>query len=215
MNARTNAKSQYVSRNRMRLFAVILCTFLFGCLGNSNTHSDSRVPSAGDTLKALPAADNASAQNALEIVRRFAETFAPDSSAYQGIGTLKNVPDSVLRAFRMLRQTDSLSHKKYITVILLKLYLDHLRCCHQSYEIRENPAGAIDSAADPLLYEFNLATNMFGTNEPTEFISSGIADYYIETHKQLLRYPEIKEVKDKLELVADSIGKHLYWKEYR
>jgi hypothetical protein len=147
----------------------------------------------------------------LEIVRSFSKSFEPDSSAYKGIGTLKNIPDSIIRSFRTLRYSDTLSHKKYLTIILLKLYLDHLRCCHQSYEIRENPSGPIDSAADPLLYEFNLATKMFNINEYHEFISSGIADTYVESHQELLKYPEIKEVMEKIKPVSDSIDKGLYW----
>jgi hypothetical protein len=194
----------------MKLSAIMLCIFLFGCASNSNIYSDKRVSTGDETLRAVPAIDSA-----LEIIREFSKTFTPDSSAYKGIGTLKNIPDSVIRAFRIIRQTDTLSHKRYTTVIFLKLYLDHLRCCHQSYEIRQHPAGAIDSASDPLLYEFNLATKIFGTYESREFISSGIANYYVDTHKEMLQYPEVKEVKDKIKPIADSIEKHLYWKEYR
>lgn len=189
---------------KLRLALGLFPVILFACSNNNLSSKNSNTISLNDSVPS---------KTALETVSNFSKTFKPDSSAYKGIGTLKNVPDSVAKAFKILRQTDTLSHKKYLTVIFLKLYLDHLRCCHQSYEIREKMNGSIDSVADPLLYEFNLATKMFDLNKYHEFINSGIADTYVEKHQELLAFPEIREVINQIRPVSDSIAKHLYWKD--
>lgn len=185
---------------------VLVCVFVFSCTNNSTTHlkrnSDNR------NSKQL----SVNRISALKIVENFSEIFKPDSSAYNGIGTLKNIPDSVIEAFKILRQADALSHRKYLTVIFLKLYLDHLRCCHQSYELREPFTPYIDSMANPMLYEFSLATRIFDLSKPYEFISSSIAETYIGKHQELLMYSEIKQVIDEMKPIEDSINQHLYWK---
>jgi hypothetical protein len=155
--------------------------------------------------------DSASDMVALETIINFSKIFEPDSSSYEGIGTVKNIPDSIVSAFKILRATDTLAHKKYLMVVFLKLHLDHLRCCHQSYELREPFTGYVDSVSNPMLYEFNLATKMFDLNKYHEFISSAIAKKYIENHKELLEYPEIKQVINEMRPIEDSINKHLYW----
>jgi len=193
----------------MKFIWILFCFSLFACSDSNRSSNSSQ--SFDSSSQHQSKRDSVSPQKALEIVSRFATTFQPDSSAYQGIGSLRSVPANVINAFRILRQADTLSHKKYLTLVFLKLYLDHLRCCHQSYEVRQNASGIIDSSADPLVYEFSLATKMFGTTERREFLSSGIGDSYVHAHQELLNYPEIREVVDKLKQVTDSIDKHLYW----
>lgn len=189
---------------KLRIALALLSVLFFACSDNNLSNKKSNLSQLGDSI---------SNTVALGTVRSYSKTFEPDSSPYKGIGTLKNVPDSVIKAFKILRHTDTVSHKKYLTVIFLKLYLDHLRCCHQSYEMRGKMNGSIDSVADPLLYEFNLATKMFDLNKYHEFISSGFAHTYVEKHKEFLNLPEIKEVANQIQPISDSIAKHLYWKD--
>jgi len=202
-----------VSINLMRFIIVIVYLFFVACSNGTNSPQTDKQSSIDDTSKVLSITNSYSVEQALQIVGNFSTSFRSDSSAYEGIGTLKNVPDSVVRAFKVLRHTDSSAHKRYVTVVLLKLYLDHLRCCHQSYEIRENPSISVDSVADPLLYEFVLATKMLGLHEHQEFISSGIALTYVKENNELLRYPEVKQVMSEIKPIEDSIAKGLYWKD--
>jgi hypothetical protein len=186
---------------------VFACVSMLSCTENST--SNLKQHTADSNSKPLRIHD----PSALKIVRDFSNCFEPDSSAYTGIGSLQNVPDSIIQAFKILKQSDTLSHKRYLIVIFLKLYLDHLRCCHQGYELRDPFTLYIDSVANPMLYEFNLATKMFDLKTHHEFINSGIAHTYVEKHKDLLMYPEIKEIMDKIKPVEDSIIQHLYWKD--
>jgi hypothetical protein len=192
-------------------FTLILFSFIaFSC---SDKHESGYVQSSIDSSSIhLVVNDTLSYKDAFRIATNFSKTFVPDSSSYEVSGTLENIPDSIVQAFRVLRHSDTLSHKRYLIVVFLKLYLDHLRCCHQSYEIRNPFTLYIDSVTNPMLYDFNLATKMFDLNKRHEFINSGIAHTYVEKHKDLLMYPDIREVLDKIKPVADSISKHLYWK---
>jgi len=189
----------------------VFSVLLVSCGDRNNANkSGLPVPLVDTTNKSITHNDYLG-QNHLEAAQRFANNFQPDSFPYKGIGELGNVSDSVVYAFRSLRHSDCISHKRYLTVIFLKLYLDHLRCCHQSYEVRSKMGGSIDSVADPLVYEYNLATRVFNTDKPIEFINSGIADTYVEKNKYLAEYPEIKELLYKMKPVKDSVEKHLYW----
>jgi hypothetical protein len=130
---------------RYQTTCLVTALFFFSC-----SEKDGKIKQSIKTAYAT--------QDNLQVARNFAEKFQLDSFQYEGVGRLGQVPDSVVYAFKTLRQTDSLSHKRYLGVIFLKIYLDHLRCCHQSYELRNNYSFApIDSITDPLLYEFNQA----------------------------------------------------------
>jgi hypothetical protein len=141
----------------------------------------------------------------------FAMNFQPDSSAYEGIGKLRNVPDSVVKAFKTIRTTNNATHDKWLAVIFLKVYLDHLRCCHQGYELRTNPANKVDSVEDPLLYEFVSSTKLFDLNKRIEFINSGTAESWVTETPSLLSEPEVKTILAQIKPVQDSIAKGLYW----
>jgi hypothetical protein len=187
------------------IYAVGLIVSLCKCRTDSDKEQTS-LNTVGQTNNAFEY------QNHLEVVKKFATNFQPDSLPYDHIGTLGNPPDSVVYAFKALRQLDTVSHKRYLTVIFLKLYLDHLRCCHQSYEIRSESNAPIDSVADPLAYEYLLATRFFNTTQSIEMLNSGIGDTYLEKNTDLLKYNDIKNLKKQIEAVGDSIVMHLYWK---
>lgn len=195
----------------LRQIVIVIFLFISSCADRNSPNKNKQPSSAAETSK-LTATDNIfSTQNHLEVAQQFADNFQPDTFLYEGIGKIGYVPDSVIYAFKDLRHSDSASHKRYLTVVFLKLYLDHLRCCHQSYEVRNKIGGSIDSLADPLVYEYNLATGLFDMNKPIEFINSGIGETYVKKNRQLAEYPEIKELLNRMKPVKDSIEKHLYW----
>jgi len=148
---------------------------------------------------------------AISIASTFAMNFKPDSFPYQEIGNVGKVPDSVVKAFKTLRAADTAAHDKWLALIFLKLYLDHLRCCYQGYELRTNSVNGVDSIADPLLYDFLISTKLVDVTQRTEFINSGIADSWITENPSSLNDPEIKNIMVQIKPVQDSIANGLYW----
>lgn len=135
----------------------------------------------------------------------FAEDYKPVSNTELGIALLTDIPDSIAYSFRQLRLNGNNEYVKYLTLILVKLYRTHLKCCHQGYEIRNKPRKGIDSIADPLLYEFNLISKTFDNNKPIEFINSGIGHSWLEENKQLLKYDRLKKEYEEIEKIGDGI----------
>jgi hypothetical protein len=151
-------------------------------------------------------------QNHLKLVTEFAEVFSPNLVPNTGVASVPSVPDSVLVAFKALGNIDKTAEEKYLTLIFLKLYRAHMQCCHQSYELRKNSATNIDSTTDALLYEYNLVTKQYSPDERIEFVSSHIAQSWVDSNKYLLKYNRIRIEYDKIKKIEDSIAKHLYWK---
>ncbi len=138
--------------------------------------------------------------------KKFAENYKPVSNSEFGIATLTNIPDSIVYSFRQLRLHSNNEYVKYLTLILVRVYRTHLKCCHQGYEMRNKPSGkGIDSIADPLLYEFNLISKTFENNKPIEFINSGIGHSWLEENKQLLKYDRLKKEYEEIEKIGDGI----------
>lgn len=117
--------------------------------------------------------------------------YNPSSSDSQRIANLKNVPDSVISAFKHLRTSHQQAQEKYLVLIFLKLYKSHLECCNQSYDLRNKFSNSIDTLTDPLLYEYILSTKQKDLSKHIEFISSGIAHTWVEQNKGLLSYDKI------------------------
>ncbi len=148
----------------------------------------------------------------LSRVRQFAENFTSDTTEQSRFNKTFTFPDSVVMAFKSLR-SDSINQEKYLTLLYLKIYRRHLQCCHQSYELRENSAGGIDSIADPLLYEYNRITNFFDSNKSIERIGSGFAEAWVEKNKRLLSYDKIKQEYKTIKTIQHNIEKGDYWKD--
>jgi hypothetical protein len=149
-------------------------------------------------------------QDNLKIAKEFAESYLPDSIPKNGVDELKDVPDSVVYAFRNLN--DKEAKEKYLALVYLKLYRAHMQCCHQSYELRTKFSNKIDSTSDPLLFEYNLVTKQYNNRKPIEFVPSSIAKVWVDSNQYLLNYNKIKMEYNKIEKVQDFILKHLYWK---
>jgi len=156
--------------------------------------------------------ENYSTEKAHLIAKNYSLAYLPDSMPYEGIGKLNNVPDSVVQAFKILRRADSAAHNKWLTVIFLKLSLDHLRCCRHHFEVRNKPG--LDSISDPLLYEYLITTKVFDVTKRIEFINSGrLPELWLERNPSLRFDPEIQNILNEMKPIEDSISKGLYLKE--
>ena len=144
----------------------------------------------------------------LNRAKRFAEKYKPISNSELGIALLTNVPDSIVYSFKQLRIHGNNEYVKYLTLILVKVYRTHLKCCHQGYELRNNTHGkGIDSIADPLLYEFNLISKIYDNINRIEFINSAIGHTWLEENKQLLEYDKLKKEYLEVEKIGNGILK--------
>lgn len=162
-------------------------------------------------LKILKKSPNKfSNQDNLKIAKEFAESYLPDSIPNKGVEELRDIPDSVVYAFRNLDNKEA--KEKYLVLIFLKLYRSHMQCCHQSYDLRTKFSNKIDSITDPLLFEYNLVTKQYTNDKPIEFIPSFIAERWVDSHPYLLKYQNIQTEYNKIKKVEDSIVRHLYWK---
>ena len=142
--------------DKLRNIILIVSVLIVSC-GNRHSQNNDKAYNIINKKDSL--------QRYLRTVRTFSENYRADSFSYEGIGALKNTPDSVVYAFKTLMIIDTTSFDRYETLVFLKLYLDHLRCCHQTYEIRNNPGNKIDSLSDPLLYEFALSTKVINVKD--------------------------------------------------
>jgi hypothetical protein len=185
-------------------FVAIIWTY--SCSNKSN-----RISESSETTSNIRLNEDSVNKTSLRIASDFAIKYQPDSFPYDHVAKLKDVPDRVVQAFKKLRVLDSASCGRYLTLIYLKLYLDHLRCCHQSYEVRNKFALGIDSVADPLLFEYVQLTKLYDTRKHIEFISSGIGEHWVLKNPRLMKDSLIKSVIDKMKPVNDSTLKHLYW----
>lgn len=149
----------------------------------------------------------------LKIVRNFAERYTPSVESNNGVPVFGYIKNEVINAFNELRGTNKVELEKYLTLIFIKLYRAHLQCCHQSYELRISDKPYIDQTQDPLLYEFNLLTNMYKQNEIIPFISSRMSYDYVKTHSYLLEYNKIKTEIKKIDRLLHKINKGVYWKD--
>lgn len=148
-----------------------------------------------------------------KIAANFAEKFNPTPTSDREVQSLVNVPDSVSKAYKYLRNNSFQKSEVLLTIIFLKLYRSHLECCHQSYESRTNipHTGNIDSIADPLLYEYNLIINFFDNSRQIEFINSGIAHSWAEKNRNLLENKIVKKEFEEIERISKNIEKGVYW----
>lgn len=100
-----------------------------------------------------------------------------------------------------MRQSDNQDYEQYVALILAKIYLSHLRCCNQSYELRLKNSYFIRLKDDPLVYEINYFVNYYDSREsdlPVELYTSGIILDWMEQKPGLLSYLQLKEVYQKI-----------------
>ena len=175
---------------------------------NSNINQDSKDTIAA-TFKML---SNDSLIVLLNRAKRFAEEYKPVSNSKLGIALLANIPDSIVYSYKQLRIHGNNEYGKYLTLVFLKIYRTHLRCCRQGYELRNHISKKenIDSLSDPLLYEFNLISKLFDNSQRIEFINSGIPHIWVEKNKKLLEYDRINKEYKEIEKISKNILTGIY-----
>ncbi|HMU45556.1 MAG TPA: hypothetical protein PKC72_04260 [Chitinophagaceae bacterium] len=150
-----------------------------------------------------------SAKVLLQKIKYWSESFNPQTSLGGKIIRVPEVPDSIGKSIKALRQSSNNEFEKYLTLVLLKIYRCHLTCCNQGYELRNRTSAVgIDSIADPLLFEFNLVAKTFDNNKPIEFINSAIAFSWVQENKKLLDYNKLKSEYDKIKKISSDIKKN-------
>ena len=128
--------------------------------------------------------------NSLKILKTFAESYSPKNKINESPDMLPKVSQEIKTA---IYEAGPLG-EKYLTLILLKLYVAHLKCCNQSYELR--PDTELDSISNPILDEFIKITRLYDLKKPIEFIPSSIAYDWVSKHSDLNKYSAInKEMK--------------------
>ena len=140
------------------------------------------------------------------IVKTFVENFQPDSTL-NGFHKMHNFTGQFVYSLKQLRKEKSPNSEKYLTLLYLKIYRGHLKCCHQSYELRKliPQKIAIDSISDPVLFEYNLITKQINNSKNQEFISSGIAESWLQKNNKLLIYSEISKEISLIKKISSEI----------
>jgi hypothetical protein len=147
----------------------------------------------------------------LEVFKSFALNYSPTRKPNVGVAKLPALPDSVLSAMTLMKNTQPKEFEKYLTLIFIKLYSAHLECCQQSYEVRKQPAIGLDSHKDPIVYEFNSLAKMYSARDRVDFISSDIGYDYVKSHKHLLDFEPIKQHVGIIEQIHNNIENGVYW----
>lgn len=180
----------------MRCFILLLVI----CAGLS-CNSDSNRNNFQDRSSKIMATSFVCNQDYDRLLLKYANDFSPttiDLNGSMSIGLksfLLSIDTSCLR-----KQTN---YKYFITFILVKLALNHLRCCNQYYDLyqmREGPAAIV-------INEFN---RLGGYSQLwLEMLNSGLVVDYISNEKSLLVNPKIFVVMSGIEAETTRIKKEI------
>jgi hypothetical protein len=131
-----------------------------------------------------------SVDHQLDLARNYALTFNPADDE----NPLHDVPYRVITAFRGMRVGNPDMCEKYLTLIFIKIYKAHLQCCDEALELRNYPGStqSIERMKDPLMYEFNLITNLVSSDAQLDFIPSSLGYNWANDKRALRNDPEIE-----------------------
>ena len=208
----------------MKPIIYILLLILFGCGQTSNLDktnplvdsisSEIKLPiSSSDSIIVRNETIDLDSAQSLEILKRFAINYSPSNQPNSGVAILPESSDSVLKAINIVKNSNPKEFEKYLSLIFVKLYSAHLGCCHQSYEVRLQPArGLIDKDRDPLVYQFNILAKNYPKDKPIAFISSSIGYAYVKSNPYLLEFEPINIHMEKIEQIHKNVEDGIYWK---
>lgn len=194
----------------MKYLFLIFSVVLLGCSQSPDKSESVKIVSNDliiDTtyVKSLSDTVNKIEFNSLTIIKEFATNYNPKENRM-----LPTINKRIYNNFRQLKNIDSIEYEKYLTLVFIKLYLSHLECCHQSYELRKQPPSAIiKENRDTLLFLFNEMTNQFKAEKPIEFVSSSIAYDWVKSKSQLYNDPYIKGSLNKIDSIKKNIEDQL------
>lgn len=135
-------------------------------------------------------------------VSKFAMNFSP-----KGASALDSISENIINAFKELRTTDKIAHKKYVSLVFTKLYAEHLQCCHQSYVIEHFPSNKSDYDFDKLtmVNEFAFMSNYLDDEKLPEIWTSGIIEKWLTENPELLKFEPIGKYNQFIKTVSEKI----------
>jgi hypothetical protein len=142
------------------------------------------------------------------VISKFTMNFSP-----KGPHALDSIPESIVKDFRELRNIDKNAHKKYVTLIFIKLYAEHLSCCHQSYIIEKFPTNRSEYNFNKLtmVNEFAFMSNYLDNEKFPEIWTSEIINKWLFENPELLNYEPIGKYHQFIKTVSKKIKNGDYW----
>lgn len=100
---------------------------------------------------------------------------------------------------------DSLRCLDPLVLIILKLHLEHLRCCGQTYDIK----GDAPFPRNPITRAFLRLSKVAPWSEPIEWVGSDVAYDFVLRHRKRFHSAAIEDLVHSIRQEKNRIGK--YW----
>ena len=193
----------------MRHQLYVIALLLFSCSHPSvENHTDETEANPNSTKT-----ENVDTLRNVNTANFFVHHYNPNRKSNSGIARLPVPSDSIVSAFLFVKDNYPDKFETQLTILLLKLYRAHLECCHQSYEIRQEPSTELSPTRDFLVYEFNLLSHQFPANKRLELITSTIGYNYVKSNPRLLTNDTVRVYFEAIEEIHQNIDNGAYWKE--
>lgn len=178
----------------MKLLSIILnALIIISCQNNSNNAAKKE---PGDTVTIIKIDCN---ENYDSLLLEYAKDFRADE-----IGLDKNLTEEV-SAFILRTGTLCLEKQKeyntFVVTVLAKLYLHHLQCCNQGYDLLSMRSGA----ASVIIDGFRKLAGYKDRN--LEMLNSGTVVDFIDKEPAIKANNEIQEIRRNIEKEAKRIEK--------
>ena len=132
----------------------------------------------------------------LERIQRFIETMKiSDHISPESLSSLRP-GEKVIDSFILLRENDFSSFRTYIVLYYLNLYLAHLKCCNQTYDLRSTEGSilGLDCEVDRLLCAFIDLNEDIESNTYIEFLPSSLSYAYFLRNPDLGNNESISQI---------------------
>lgn len=174
------------------LFFSINFIFMVGCISSPKSNVTNLV---SDTSKQHIICNGEYYSSLL----KYAYTFEPST-----INLSKSLSPQ-LDAFLLNIDTNCLRQQKeyrvFTTIILAKLYYNHLKCCNQGYDLQSMETGG----AKVIIEEFKKIAGY--QNQQLEMLNSGVILDFLKSDQTLKENTVLKDLIDKIEKEAQRINK--------
>ncbi|PKP18123.1 MAG: hypothetical protein CVU05_14260 [Bacteroidetes bacterium HGW-Bacteroidetes-21] len=131
-----------------------------------------------------------------ENLKEFAIGYEPRLEEHSII--LPKLPLSVRKSLRILYDHNCNEVKIYTALIVLKIYLAHLKCCNQAYEIRKTPYSTSRSK-NLILYYALKYDNDYNLDSMPEYIPSSFIYDHIKAGVLQINEPNVIDVVEKID----------------
>lgn len=138
-------------------------------------------------------------------LKEFAERYKAENNEFNNHLQLPEIDSNLAKI--ILIECDSMKRdcEKYLTLIILKMYKAHLKCCNQTYEIRNKLS--FNREEQPILYQFLKITGIYDPNIFVEFIPSSISYQWVKNNQELMKYKPIRSEIREIERILKNIEK--------